>query len=112
MEPAEIGRRLGFSEDAATSLITMLAREGKVRISLVAATAFDDFLECPRSFWCQFRKQPVTAEFREERSGRRRVAVNWCSAFAPPTSISCDRRCLELERLPLAAEPASAAEAD
>lgn len=109
MEPAEIGRRLGFSEEAATSLIALLAREGKVRICLVAATALDNFVVRPRSFCCPFRKQPVTAEFCEERSGRRRVAVNWCSAFAPPTVISCARRCLELDRLPLAAEPASAA---
>jgi DNA-binding CsgD family transcriptional regulator len=33
--PAEVGRRLGMSEAGATSLLTMLAREGKVRIALV-----------------------------------------------------------------------------
>jgi DNA-binding CsgD family transcriptional regulator len=37
--PAEIGRRLGMSESGATSLISMLAREGKVRIALVESTA-------------------------------------------------------------------------
>lgn len=35
MEPAEIGRRLGLSEDAVVSLVAMLAREGKVRIGRV-----------------------------------------------------------------------------
>ena len=35
VEPAQLGRRLGISEDAAASLVSMLAREGKVRIRLV-----------------------------------------------------------------------------
>ena len=35
MTPAEIGRRLEISEDAAVSLVAMLAREGKVRIGVV-----------------------------------------------------------------------------
>jgi rare lipoprotein A (peptidoglycan hydrolase) len=33
--PAEVGRRLGVSEGAATSLLCVLAGAGKVRISLV-----------------------------------------------------------------------------
>jgi AsnC-type helix-turn-helix domain len=33
--PAEVGRRLGVSESAATSLLCVLAGAGKVRISLV-----------------------------------------------------------------------------
>jgi DNA-binding CsgD family transcriptional regulator len=37
LSPAEIGRRIGLSEDAATSLVTLLAQEGRVRICLVAA---------------------------------------------------------------------------
>lgn len=32
--PAEIGRRLGISEGAAASLLSMLAQGGKVRIRL------------------------------------------------------------------------------
>jgi DNA-binding Lrp family transcriptional regulator len=35
--PAEIGRRLGMSEEAAASLVSMLAQEGRVRISRVEA---------------------------------------------------------------------------
>jgi DNA-binding Lrp family transcriptional regulator len=33
----ELSRRLNLSEDAATSLVAMLAREGKLRISAVEA---------------------------------------------------------------------------
>ncbi len=35
MAPGEIGRRLGISEESAASLVSLLAREGKVRISRV-----------------------------------------------------------------------------
>jgi DNA-binding Lrp family transcriptional regulator len=34
----EVARRLAISEEAATSLLALLAREGKVRIRLVEAT--------------------------------------------------------------------------
>ena len=37
MAPVEIGRRLGMSEDAAASILSMLASEGRVRIRLVEA---------------------------------------------------------------------------
>ena len=33
--PAEIGRRLGIPEEATTSLLSILVREGKVRMCLV-----------------------------------------------------------------------------
>ena len=36
--PAEIGRRLRISEAAAASLLTILVREGKVRMCLVELT--------------------------------------------------------------------------
>jgi DNA-binding Lrp family transcriptional regulator len=35
MAPDELGRRLGISEGGAASLVSALAREGKVRICLV-----------------------------------------------------------------------------
>ena len=37
MAPGEVGRRLGMSEDAAASILSMLASEGRVRIRLVEA---------------------------------------------------------------------------
>ncbi len=39
MAPAEVGRRLGISEDAAASVLSLLTREGKVRVRLVELTA-------------------------------------------------------------------------
>lgn len=39
MTPAEISRQLGLSEGEATSLLAMLAREGRVRICQVALAA-------------------------------------------------------------------------
>jgi len=36
MSPAELGKHLGISEDGVASLVSHLAREGKVRICLVA----------------------------------------------------------------------------
>ncbi len=39
MAPAQIGERLGMSADAASSLVAMLAAEGKVRIRAVEVTA-------------------------------------------------------------------------
>ncbi len=35
MAPDELGRRLGMSEAGAASLVSALAREGKVRICLI-----------------------------------------------------------------------------
>jgi hypothetical protein len=39
MSPAALGKHLGISEDGAASLVSQLAREGKVRICLVASAA-------------------------------------------------------------------------
>jgi DNA-binding GntR family transcriptional regulator len=36
LSPADIGRRLGLSEGAVNSALSMLVREGKVRICLVS----------------------------------------------------------------------------
>jgi len=37
--PAEVGRRLGFSETSAASLLAILVREGKVRMCLVQSAS-------------------------------------------------------------------------
>lgn len=39
LAPAEVGRRLGISEGAAASALSMLAQEGRVRIRLVELRA-------------------------------------------------------------------------
>jgi len=97
LAPAEIGCRLGLSEGAVASLVSLLAQEGKVRICLVAAL----WRNRTSSFWCSSWGQAVTCEFRERTTDDRRVAVNWCTAFAPPEAIECSKRCLDddLERL-------------
>jgi winged helix-turn-helix DNA-binding protein len=41
MSPAAIGRRIGVSEGAATSILSMLARQGRVRVCLVELTNAD-----------------------------------------------------------------------
>jgi DNA-binding Lrp family transcriptional regulator len=42
MTPAEIGRQLGLSENAVSSVLSMLAQEGKLRIARVELTARKD----------------------------------------------------------------------
>jgi predicted ArsR family transcriptional regulator len=37
MTPDELGKHLGMSEDAASSVVSQLVREGKARICLVAS---------------------------------------------------------------------------
>jgi DNA-binding transcriptional regulator LsrR (DeoR family) len=41
LTPGEIAGKLGMSEESATSLVCLLAQEGKVRIHLVAAAQVD-----------------------------------------------------------------------
>lgn len=42
VSPGEVGRRLGISEGAAASCLSMLAAEGRVRICLVERTTSAD----------------------------------------------------------------------
>jgi predicted ArsR family transcriptional regulator len=42
MAPAEIARQLGLSEGAVTSLLSLLAQEGKLRIARVELPRRDD----------------------------------------------------------------------
>ena len=53
----------------------------------------------PRSFWCPFRKSPVTAQFEQAVWDGKRLDVTSCSAFTPPTAIACDKACLRLRKL-------------
>ncbi len=53
-----------------------------------------------RSFWCPFRGENVTAEFREEAWDGKPVAVESCTVFSPPGAVACDRLCLRLPKLP------------
>jgi hypothetical protein len=100
VDPAEIGRRLGISAAGVTSLLLLLAHQAKVRIRLVGGPPPNALV---RSFDCPSHGKKITAEFSRD-SGRRVTRVNWCSAFDPPTAITCDRRCVELDGVAAAGE--------
>jgi hypothetical protein len=89
--PADIGRRLGISEDAAMSIVAMLVQEGKLRISLVTSAA-SEVVE--RSIRCPVREIDVTVQLLETPVGARPVRVMWCTAFHPPTAVTCNSDCL------------------
>ena len=54
--------------------------------------------------WCPFRRQDVDIVFRVEAWEGRRVDVERCSAFSPPTSVTCDKGCLDRHALVVAAD--------
>lgn len=75
MTPGDIGRRVGLSEAATSSLLAMLVRDGKVRICLVERTTLDvgsdgpDTSEAPRN---ERRARSARAPGRARRAGARR----------------------------------------
>ena len=75
----------------------------------VARALPTDTLLVKRSFWCPFRKQNVTAEFRQEAWDRTLLAVNRCTAFTPETAVTCEKSCLRLPSLPSVRTKAEAA---
>lgn len=62
-----------------------------------------------RSFWCPFLDREVTAEFQEDAWDGKPVEVNRCTAFTPPTAITCEKLCLHLEKFPSAGKRTRAA---
>jgi hypothetical protein len=52
-----------------------------------------------RVFWCPFKQRNVTVDFQEEAWQNRRNTVETCSAFEPPTAVTCARQCLGDDRL-------------
>jgi hypothetical protein len=46
-------------------------------------------------FRCPFRDRVVSVDFVETVWEGTRVDVARCSAFAPPTAVACEKRCLE-----------------
>jgi hypothetical protein len=47
------------------------------------------------SFWCPFRERAVDVGFQITAWDARPVAVDRCSAFTPPTAVTCEKRCME-----------------
>jgi hypothetical protein len=53
-----------------------------------------------RTVWCPMHDRKLTAELLEEVWDGRRVDVNQCSAFSPPTAVTCGKACLRLTKRP------------
>jgi hypothetical protein len=51
------------------------------------------------SFSCAWKHRPVDISLRMDAWDGRRVDVEQCTAFTPPTAIGCDKRCLDREAL-------------
>ncbi len=88
----------GFSESAiilialaaAAALLMWGAFSSLPRVSRTVA----------RSFWCPFHHGDVTAEFQEDAWDGKPVEVVRCTAFTPPTAITCTKLCRFLRRFP------------
>jgi hypothetical protein len=47
-----------------------------------------------RKIWCPIRGTEVQLSLLETAPDGRPIEVTACSAFTPPTAVTCDRRCL------------------
>jgi hypothetical protein len=52
-----------------------------------------------RKIWCPIRGTEVQLSFLETAPEGRPLDLTACSAFMPPTAVTCDRRCLGLHHL-------------
>ena len=52
-----------------------------------------------RMVWCPLRDRALSVTL-EERWDGRRIDVEQCSAFSPPTDVSCGKSCLRITRRP------------
>ena len=52
-----------------------------------------------RALWCPYRRLDVSADFEEDAWSGRAIDVARCSAFQPPSAVTCDKACLALPRL-------------
>ena len=60
-----------------------------------------------RPVWCPMHDRKLTATLEEEAWDGRRVDVNQCSAFSPPTAVICGKACLRLTKRPRPATASS-----
>ncbi len=60
-----------------------------------------------RTVWCPVHDRKLTATLEEEVWDGRRVDVNECSAFSPPTAVTCGKACLRLTERPRSATVSS-----
>jgi hypothetical protein len=66
-----------------------------VAFALVAVLGAWGVVLVRRRFWCGVMDREVDVEFVSRGSTPRFVAVKSCSAFHPPTAVSCDQRCVD-----------------
>jgi hypothetical protein len=59
------------------------------------------------ALWCPMHDCQMRAELEEEFWDGRRVDVNQCSAFSPPTAVTCGKACLRLIERPRPATASS-----
>ena len=76
-------------------LVVVLA-VGIVILTALAAgrRLFPGTLTCRQSFRCRFKDAQVDVDFQESAWDRRGIDVSRCSAFDPPTAVTCDKACL------------------
>jgi hypothetical protein len=60
-----------------------------------------------RTVWCPVRDHKLTATLVEEVWDGRRVDVDQCSAFSPPTAVTCGKACVRLTERPRPARASS-----
>ena len=53
-----------------------------------------------RSVWCPMKDVRVTATLLEEVWDGQRIDVAACSAFSPPTAVTCSKACLRITKRP------------
>lgn len=60
-----------------------------------------------QAFFCPFKQQDVSVDFRQAAWDGRRMDVQACTAFTPATNVGCEKACLALDRLPAGPSPVS-----
>jgi hypothetical protein len=81
------------------SLVWPLILVGVVGLVLILALAngpklFRGTRAVHEAFWCPFRRQDVLVDVRITAWDAKRIEVDRCTAFEPPTSVTCDKACL------------------
>jgi hypothetical protein len=76
-------------------LVVVLAAGAVILAALAAGRRlFRGTVTCRQSFWCREKGAHVDVEFQESAWDRRGLDVSECSAFDPPTAVTCAKACL------------------
>ena len=93
--------------DEGLSLVWPLVVIAIVGVALIALLAngrklFRGTRDVHEKFRCPFRRQDVEVGMELTAWDGRRVDVHDCSAFTPPTAVTCDKACLALRNYKIA----------